>query len=206
MTSYLQAAEAIVREHGTKNEVERLNAGVLPEQELDQIVSDVLFAPILDLPIRRKAKEDGVRKHAMSLGLAKGDDKVNFRIIDQEQLDALEASEWDTLQRIQQKMPEARVKTFEVVVECGRYKRRSTYASVEMKLGERVRRLDVMLNPNAHQRGKRPGPEVIKRRPGTISVEPSSTYCESVLLSKEHGALPPNLPTSALSLDNSEED
>lgn len=195
--NYQEAAEAIVREHGTKNEVERLAAGVLPEQELDQIVSDVLFAPILDLPIRRKAKEDGVRKHAISLGLASQSDKVNFRVIDQEQLDALEAAEWDTLQKIRQKMPEAKIKTFEVVVECGRYKRRSAYASVELKLGERVRRLDVMLNPNAHQRGKMPAPEVIKRR---------SVYSDPVKLSTEHGTLPPNLPTSALSLDDPEND
>lgn len=164
--SYREQAEFLVRKNGTVNEVERLDAGVLPEDELDKIVSDVLFAPILDLPVRRKAKEDGVRKNAIRLGLAVEGDGVRFRVIDEEELDALAGEEWETLKKIRERMPQAVVKTFAVEVECGRYRRTSKYAKVEVQLGERTRRLDVVLNPSEHQKGRHKSPEVVVRRPG----------------------------------------
>jgi len=163
MTNYQQEAEVIVRLHGTKDEVERLDAGVLPERELDLIVSDVLFSAILDLPIRRKAKEESVRRHAVDLGLADENSKVTFRVVDEEDLEELTSTEWATLQRVRNSMLGAKIRTFEVIVECGRYRRRSTYASVEVQLGDRWRRLDVALNPSEHQRGRQRQPEVDRR-------------------------------------------
>lgn len=160
--SYQEAAEAIVREHGTKDERERLDAGVLPEQELDKIVADVLFAAILDIPIRRKAKDESVRRYAMSIGLASQQDAVHFRVLDDEEPE-LGKEEWERLQRIKRDMSGATIRLFEVEVECGRYRRRTKYASVVVQLAERHRRLDFVLNPSEHQRSQRQ-PEVVHRR------------------------------------------
>lgn len=164
ITSYEDEANRIVRDFGTSNEIERLEAGVLPEGERDRIVSDVIFAPILELPIRRKAKEEGILRFAIEKGLAGPHDKVNFQVIDEEELDTLEAVEWETLKFIKQELPLANVKTFEVVCTCGQYMRRLKYAKVELTVVDRVRRIDVALNPSEHQKNRSKNPVVMKRR------------------------------------------
>jgi hypothetical protein len=162
--SYEELANALVLEHGTEEEIERFKAGVLPEQERDKIVNDVLFAPILDIPLKRKAKEDGVRKYAMDIGLAVATDTVSFQTLEEEELEDHSAEEWDTLKRIKRSMPQAVVKTYEVRVECGRYKRSIRCAKVEVPFGDRFRRLDFVLNPSEYQKSRAPQPEVDYRR------------------------------------------
>ena len=54
MSQYKNQGAHLIRAYGTKDEIERLDAGVLPEDEFDMIVGDVLFEAILDLPVRQK--------------------------------------------------------------------------------------------------------------------------------------------------------
>jgi hypothetical protein len=142
---YKVAANNLIRQYGTQNEIERLEAGVLPEHEHDLIVSEVLFDTVLaeGFTVRRKVKDNAVRQIAVRRGKATWDSEVTFEII--EDADSLSAVQWETLKRLQKAAPKADVKTHWVVAVCGEYEQRQAIASVEIKLGDRVRRLDVYL-------------------------------------------------------------
>jgi hypothetical protein len=168
MNTYREEAEKLIHEHGTRSEKERLAAGMLPDDDLDRAVADVVFAPVLDLqlPLRRKAKHETVLKYAQSLGLAQEGDQVYFDI--SEEVTELRDAEWQALKAIKAVLPEAQVAPYEVAVQCGAYSRRSFAAKIEVTVGDRVRRLDVMLTPEhrdrTEERGALKTPEVVYKR------------------------------------------
>jgi hypothetical protein len=141
---YKAASQEIVRLYGTKNEIERFEAGVLPDHEFEEIVSDVLFEPILDMPIRKKITDKAVRQIAVRRGKATWEDAVTFEMLDA--ADSLTAEQGEILKEIKEKLPKADIKPFHVVAVCGTYEQRHTAASVEIKLGDRYRRIDVYLD------------------------------------------------------------
>lgn len=169
MSTYRREAEKLVREHGTRSEKERLEAGRLPDDDLDRAVSEVIFGPVfeLQLPVRRKAKPESVREYAKSLGQAHDDDEVYFEVIENDT--KLHEAEWEALKAIKTMLPEARVEPYALLVKCGRYSRRSYAAKIEVLVGDRVRRLDLMLTPErrerAEERHARKAPEVSYKRP-----------------------------------------
>jgi hypothetical protein len=140
---YHEEAQKIIRVYGTQSEVERLEAGLLPDHEYENIVADVLFDTILDMPIRRKIKDTAVRQIAVRRGQATWDDNVTFENVDA--ADSLNEEQWKVLKEIKRRMPKAEVSPFYVVAVCGTYEQRHAAAKVEVKLGERIRRLDVYL-------------------------------------------------------------
>jgi hypothetical protein len=147
MSTYQERANALVREFGDSNEIERLEAGLLPEEELDRIVSDVIFEPVLalDLPIRKRWKKEIIQAKAVRKGKASPGDEVRFEML--EDADALTGEQWVRLKQVRAAMPEAVVKPFVVIAVCGEYKQRAAAVSVEVGLGDRVRRLDLYLDP-----------------------------------------------------------
>jgi len=149
---YHKEAQKIIRQYGTRNEVERLDAGVLPDHEYEQIVSDVLFDAVLDMPVRRKIKDNAVRQIAVRRGQADWEDDVTYEIV--EAADSLSAEQWENFKKVKSRMPKAQVKAFWVIAKCGDYEQRHAAASVEIKLGERTRRIDVYLDPDYQPKQK----------------------------------------------------
>lgn len=145
--TYYEEATKIVREFGTSNEIERLDEGLLSDSEIDSIVSEVVFEPVLalGLPIRKRWKKEIVQAKAVRKGKAAPDDEVRFEMIDG--VDSLTAEQWVRLKQVKVAMPNATVKPFLVVAVCGGYEQRAAAVSVEVLLGDRVRRLDVYLDP-----------------------------------------------------------
>ena len=66
-TQYQEAAAEMVRPHGTANQRERLEAGLLPEDERDLLVHDLVFAALAQFPRYRRLVR-GDAPHAEGCG------------------------------------------------------------------------------------------------------------------------------------------
>jgi hypothetical protein len=145
MSQYKNQGAHLIRVYGTKDEIERLDAGVLPEDEFDMIVGDVLFEPVLDLPVRQKMKYEDIRDLAVTRGKASHRDEVTFEVV--EPADELSAEQWARLKAVRALMSKGTVDPFYVVATCGEHVQKFAHAKVQVTLGERVRRLDLSLEP-----------------------------------------------------------
>lgn len=145
--TYKTEATALIRQYGTQDEIERLDAGFLPEDEFELIVGDILFEPIADLPTRKKWHKHSIRDLAIERGKATPEDEVVFEMV--EDADALNAAQWKRLKRIRQEMPKAKVSAFWIVAVCGSYEQKHPVARVEVTLGDKKRSRDVYLDPRS---------------------------------------------------------
>lgn len=111
-------AEELVRKHGSDDERERLDAGVLPEKELQAAVRDILFAPIAGHPRWRKVRAENVRELAVLRGAFKPGDwaPVEFETVE---ADEFNAQEWQRLKSLREALPEATIEALWVVAVCG---------------------------------------------------------------------------------------
>lgn len=118
MNNFRTHAEGVLREHGTDDQVERLDAGVLPEDELELAVRDILFAPISAHPRWKKVKAEHVRELAVLRGaIAEGDwAPVTFETVE---ADEFNREQWERLKQLRQALPEATIEALWVVASIG---------------------------------------------------------------------------------------
>lgn len=95
--TYRSAAASLILEHGTDEQRERLQANVLPDEERDSIVRDLLYLPIADLPRWATVDKFEIREHALSKRLAKIEDAV---VMGSWPADSVTADEWALRKRI----------------------------------------------------------------------------------------------------------
>jgi hypothetical protein len=101
----------------------------------------------LGLPIRKRWKKESIQRLAIRKNKATQDDEVRFEV--DESLDALTGEQWARLKQVRAAAdPTALVKAFWVIAICGEYEQRAPAASIEMLVGDRIRRLDVYLDPH----------------------------------------------------------
>lgn len=97
-------------EHGTPDQVERFDAGLLPEKEYLDAMAEQVFAPFKDFPLYQKMMRAEVYE-ALSAEQGElvdaGDLKAQFRAADATEATA---AEWQTLKQIQAAMPDAECK------------------------------------------------------------------------------------------------
>ena len=98
--------EDLVREIGTDVQKELLEAGALPDLELDEIIRTHLFAGIEGWPRWRRVKEGTVRELAISQGKSNGQDRVRFETVEISK-DDLTAEQVAIIDELWGLMPEA---------------------------------------------------------------------------------------------------
>jgi hypothetical protein len=101
-----------VGRHGTENQRQRLNAGVLPWQEAYDTVAEYLYRPLADFLIYRRFEPEQV-----CLCIRAGSDLCNVKF---QSVDATEltADEWDQLSNIQAAIPGATFQLREHRAQC----------------------------------------------------------------------------------------
>jgi hypothetical protein len=118
-------AEGLVTERGTLDQRERLEAGVLPEDDLERAVRDILFAPIAGHPRWRKIRAEHVRELAVLRGAVEQGAwaPVEFETVE---ADEFSAEEWKRLKELREALPEATVSALWVVAICGKHEEFTT--------------------------------------------------------------------------------
>lgn len=140
--SYVEEAHKIVREYATEDELERFNAGVLPPEEIEAIVADVIFDDLRPYKKRRKLLHNDIRAAAKRARKATEFDEVFFDLEETEP-DTLTQDEWDALKAIKEIMPTANVTPFFVTATCGEFSKKFVYAKVLVDFHGVERRLDL---------------------------------------------------------------
>lgn len=119
---------AWVVEHGTRNQRERLDAGVLPESEIVDAIRAQAFAPLDGEARYKKLKASDV---------CGGDDyesgyhSVDF---DSEDAEELTADEWDYLTALRERMPCAAITVRRHTAECGTCENKITRTGYHVKM------------------------------------------------------------------------
>lgn len=140
--SYVEEAHKIVRTYATEEELERFNAGVLPTEEIEAIVADVIFDDLRHYKKRRKLLHNDIRAAAKRARKATEFDEVFFDL-EETQPDALTQEEWNDLKAITASMPTASVTPFFVTATCGEFSKKFVYAKVLVDFHGVERRLDL---------------------------------------------------------------
>jgi hypothetical protein len=144
--TFQQAALDIVGTLGSQSEFERLEAGVLREDELVSILGRELWRPFYGFHVRRRLHPDDVKELAIMHRMAEPEDTVSFHV--EEPAPTIKADEWETLRNIKHiaERLAAEVTTFSVVGTCGRKKVRKSYARVAVYVGDRPFKLELCLD------------------------------------------------------------
>jgi hypothetical protein len=119
--TYLDLAEALVREHGTDSQRQRLAADLdIPEAELKDAVRAHLFGPMdaLGLPRWKRVTAESVRRIAVKRGLvAQGVwAEVAFEVLPTTEVTG---TAWERLTALRAALPEAETKLFVVTATIG---------------------------------------------------------------------------------------
>ncbi|MFQ5339986.1 MAG: hypothetical protein ACE5F6_00410 [Anaerolineae bacterium] len=143
-----------VRRFGTRNQKERLAAGVaIPDKEADTIIYKAIWKEYGGWFKRKRLTENEVREIAIMHRMAQPGDPVRFEVV--EPADELTEVQWTCLKAIRQigKVFNARVTPFWVISHCGRKHLKKAYGRVEFELDERPYRIELCLElptyPNA---------------------------------------------------------
>lgn len=129
---YRLNGEALIRREGTSNQVERLDAGMLPDTEFDHIIREYLFRDLSDWPKWRRIKAEMIRDMALERRKTNGQDPVQFDTEDIK-ADALKDSQWENLKKLRSTAPEgADVTAYWVTATCGDYMQKLTKARVTL--------------------------------------------------------------------------
>jgi hypothetical protein len=130
--TYREAAVALTLERGTQSQLERLRAGVLPDEELHAVARDWLFRGIAELPRWVKVDKQEVKQRAVNRGLATEQDEVSMTSMP---ADSVSELDWQRQREIVSKVfvndlinetsvYAVRIEPLWLVVTCGAYEKR----------------------------------------------------------------------------------
>jgi hypothetical protein len=128
--AYREAAVALTLERGTQSQLERLRAGVLPDEELHAVARDWLFKDIAELPRWVKVDKQEVKQLAVYKGLATEQDEVSMTSMP---ADSVSDLDWQRQREIVSKLFDlavqlptyaVRIEPLWLVVTCGSYEKR----------------------------------------------------------------------------------
>jgi len=140
---YLTHGRDLVRREGTSNQVERLDAGVLPDDEFDHIIREYLFSPLGPWPRFKKLKAEPIKELAMLRGKSDGQDRVTFETI---LASDLKDHEWEQLKELKGLFPRAQdVEAYWVVATCGEFEQKFTKARITLNYYGRIFQKEVQL-------------------------------------------------------------
>lgn len=126
--------EALVRELAPTEVRERFEAGVLPEEEFETAVRDVLFKTIESWPRWKKIGKHVVAQRARRYNLATDRDEVKFEKVS---ADVFKAEEWAKIKELKRLLPNAALEPFWIVATCGSYEKRFTKVAVRINFAGR---------------------------------------------------------------------
>ena len=135
---YQEAGAKLVREIGTETQKRLLEAGQLPELELDEIIRTHLFRGLEGWPRWRRVKAETVRELAIAEGKSNSQDKVTFstREIPPEKLTD---EQRDTIADLWELVPDALFITpFWVVGRCGKLEVRFPKVRITIEYHDRI--------------------------------------------------------------------
>jgi len=143
MTPYLTQGAILIATFGTPSQKERLQAGVLPQEEFDGIVRDHLFAALGPWPRFKKIKPQYIRELAILRGRSDGSDEVEFDTVP---ADELASAEWSDLKKIQAMFPDAKeIVALWTVATCGDQIRKFPKARITIEYYGRIFQQEVKL-------------------------------------------------------------
>jgi hypothetical protein len=126
-SEYRLRGEELIREHGTNSQIDRLNAGVLPDQEFDDTIRWLLFRNVRFWAKWRKIKPEHVRELAQMRGRTT-QNYVKFETVEP---DEFTDQEWSQLQNLKRIFPGAKdIAVYWVVATCGEHEQRWTKARI----------------------------------------------------------------------------
>lgn len=130
MSLYQIHGADLVRKHGTQSQRERLEAGVLPDDEFDEIIRQYLFRDLGFWPRFRKLQPQHVRELAVLRGQATEDDQVIFETV---LADEFKNREWVQLQELHGLFPRAQdIKVLWHVATCGGFTQKITKVRITL--------------------------------------------------------------------------
>jgi hypothetical protein len=130
MSLYQIHGADLIRKHGTPSQRERLEAGVLPEEEFDEIIRQYLFRPLGPWPRFRKLQPKHVKELALLRGQATKTDEVTFETVP---ADEFKDQEWVQLQELHGLFPQAQdIRVCWHVATCGGFAQKVTKARVTL--------------------------------------------------------------------------
>lgn len=129
-SAYRLRGEELIREHGTSSQIDRLNAGVLPDQEFDNTIRTILFQPIQSWKKWKKIKPEHIRELAKLRGRpCSGYVKFETVLADQ-----FTAQEWNQLQQLKRFFPKAKdIAAYWMVASCGEHEQRWTKVRIVLE-------------------------------------------------------------------------
>lgn len=130
MNLYQLHGADLVKKHGTQSQRERLEAGVLPDEEFDDVIRQHLFEPLGAWPRFRKVQPRHVRELGMLRGQAEVEDEVTFETVETDQL---KDREWIQLQELHGLFPQAQdIRACWHVATCGNFMQKVTKVRVTL--------------------------------------------------------------------------
>lgn len=142
---FQKAAEPIVIAAGTTSELERWQAGVLPDSELVFLVARHLWKNLQGFRARKRLNHEDVEALAVDRGLADPGTTVTFEAA--QPIAEFRAPWWDTFQEIKKRAPAgAEVSSFQITAICGNLFLEKPYARIVVWVGDRSFKLDLCLD------------------------------------------------------------
>lgn len=135
---YQVAGAALVREIGTETQKRLLEAGKLPDLELDEIIRTHLFRGLEGWPRWRRVKAETVRELAIAEKKSNGQDKVQFSTVEIPPAE-LTDEQRDIIADLWELVPDALFITpFWVVGQCGELEVRFPKVRVTLDYYDRI--------------------------------------------------------------------
>ena len=142
----------IVNTYGTKSQIARYRANVLPENDLNKLIKYALRQQFTGFNFRRRIEHADVEDLAIKRGLAVPGTEVFFTIMP---VESFRDKEWSTLEDIKERLEklstywvldtQPSVTTFWLVCMCGDFDERKAYARVGVTVGEQEYTLELCL-------------------------------------------------------------
>lgn len=128
-SAYRLHGEELIREHGTHTQIERLDAGALPDQEFDDTIRMILFRRVRFWTKWKKIKPEHVRELAQMRGRST-QNYVKFETIPADEFTSIE---WSELKALRSFFPNAKdIAAYWVVATCGDFEQRWTKARITL--------------------------------------------------------------------------
>jgi hypothetical protein len=135
---YQIAGAELVREHGTEAQKRLLDAGQLPDLELDEVIRTHLFRGLEGWPRWRRVKERTVRELAIAEKKGGWQDEVRFRTVEIPP-EKLTDEQRDTIADLWELVPDALFITpFWIIGQCGELEVRFPKVRVTIDYHDRI--------------------------------------------------------------------